>query len=1107
MTLHKLFSRGCEFLFEMLRVQSMEANSKNAIDTIDTINQMLRVNGTTHQFTPCFVNKTLETSTSKLNCEVSDQRESEETNTDPSPECFGFNGLASTPKAPLQKTDVTPGKDSSTGELDSCRKKRLAELTIPQCQCLNGENTCSDAALHRLCYEAGIVIVEFLTVSELKTKAYSILDKLLAENKELVGLNHLLSLSSLSASSKKDSGHDLEHFEPSLKYLCLEAKCIQAEAFGQQKLYKKVHQIWHEIKQLEQSGFFDDVLHSNILVARLALCEATSFLHSLQSNFRELEFDISTSANVSLEMEPESESSKLPESEDTKMEGGSETDVTEIQNKLEDLTLDKRTVTFGDKAEVFIVEDDKEKGSKTKARNSRKKKSNEKENSERAGDQDSIIQGTDLSTPLKSKSSSVKKNTINTPKSQIFFHTPGTAKARLNFQTPLSVNNRQMTLDFLLEDSDDDIPVFPELKPVTPKVDQSALKKSAKSTKSKTESKKSKKKLVDDSSVNVICNLNLALSQSSSPSDTFGEPKVSLCELDSDRTRLDKTKLSKISSTSHASESSNIPSNKTDSNATNTSQTDLVNTDLQDISDKLEIVGVAAKKNDKSKTISVRGKRAKMSKSKAKCEDVATNKISHEIDSCKLEEKKHHSENSTDLVCPEKVNSSKPAVKLKSNYKETCDNPEHNKAEEIKQKNDVYDFDDDASPEFTQSKVRKGRTSVKTKTNSKSKTSSDKITKASRMKESISEKDVVTKYKSSSIDGDNNDKLKLKTIVETEHDNAGKAAAVQKNAKVKDDDELVVKRGRKCSANPKATSASTKTRATRGKKAVEDIEKSRNRVDDSVQELHVSLDGIEIYESDEEEIPIRHESWPTKHEKSPEVSHSRLFNAATTPQASASLYGILDNFTQLVVQTKSPDYSISPELEPIEVMRGDKRTSKSKGKGKKERETSRVSSPDSMTSSELEPIEIMRGDRKTSKSKGKGRNDRETSPVFPPDSMTSSELEPIELMRGDRKTSKSKGKERKGRETSPVFPPDSMTSSELEPIELMRGDRKTTKSKGKGRKKAEPSTHESESTKEQTDTGVEVMRSSRRPSLKDLSDRMACSPDASVMSSSSSGKN
>ena len=1036
----------------MLRVQSMEANSKNAIDTIDTINQMLRVNDTTHQFTQCPVNKTLETSTSKLNCEVSDQRESEETNTDPSPECFGFNGLAITPKAPQQKTDVTPGKDSSTDELDSCRKKRLSELTIPQCQCLNGENACSDAALHRLCYEAGIVIVEFLTVSELKTKAYSILDKLLAENKDLVGLNDLLSLNSVSAPSKKDSGHDLEHFEPSLKYLCLEAKCIQAEAFGQQKLHKKVHQIWHEIKQLEQSGFFDDVLHSNILVARLALCEATSFLHSLQSNFRELEFDTSTSANVSLEMEPESESSKLPESEDTNMEDGSETDVTEIQNKLEDLTLNKRTVTFGDKAEVFIVEDDKVKGSKTKARNSRKKKSNEKENSKSAGDQDLIIQGTDLSTPLKSKPSSVKRNTINTPKSQIFFHTPGTAKARLNFQTPLSVNNRQMTLDFLLEDSDDDIPVFPELKPVTPKVDQSALKKSAKS---KTESKKSKKKLVDDSSVNVICNLNLALSQSSSPSDTFGE-------LDSDRARLDKTKPSKLSSTSHASESSNIPSNKTGSNATNTSQTDLGNTDLQDISDKLEIVGVAAKKNDKSKPISVRGKRAKTSKSKAKPENVATHKIPDEIDACKLEEKKPHSENGTDLVCPEKDNSlkTKPTVKLKANYKETCVT-EHNKSEEIKQKNDVYDFDDDASPEFKQSKARKGKTSVKTKPSSKSNTSSNKIAKTSRMKESLSEKDIVTKYKSSSIDGDNSDKLKSETIVKTEHDNAGKAASVQKNAKVKDDDELVVKRGKKCSANPKAT-GSTKTRSTRGKKAVEEIEKSRNRVDDSVQELHVSLDGIEICASDEDEIPIGHESSPITHGMSPEVSHSRLFNAAITPHAGGSIDGILDNFTQLVVQNKSPDSSISPELEPIEVMRADKTTTKSKGK--KERGTSPVSLPDSMKNSEQEPIELMRGDRKTTKSKGKGKKDRERSPVY-------------------------------------------MTSSELEPIELMRGDRKTTKSKGKGRKKAELSTNESKSTKEQADTGVEVMRSSRRPSLKDLSDRMACSPDAGALSSSSSGKN
>ena len=967
-----LFFRACEFLFEMLRVQSMEANCNSAIDTIDTINKILSSNekmtlssDKLSQFTLCTGNQNLQPTMGKLNSRFSGETESIEKQTNASPECFGFEGLSITPKVTIPKTNVTPGKESGVEELDSCQKLRLANLKVPWCQCLNGESACDDAIFHRLCTEAGIVIVEFLTVSEMKINAYNILDKLLVDNKEFIDFGKMVQQTSAVEPVKKDylscrkSGLGFEHFEPSLKYLCLEASCIQAEAFSQQKQYKKVHQIWHDIKKLQQSGFFDDVLHSNILVARLALCEASSFLHSLQTNFSELELETSMAEKNSLEMESGSGDVKLHNST-VKLNAASKTDVCEIQDKLEDLTLNKRTVTFGDKAEVFIVEESKPKSSQPKARSSRKQKTNDKENYEHSSGV--IAQGAALTTPVKNLSWSALKNVVSTPNSQALSHTPCTSKTKLSFQTPLNVSNRKMALDLLLEDSDDDIPVFPDLKPVTPKTDRVISKKSAKS---KTEPKKSKKKAVSESSKGVICNLTLALQQSSSPSNTD-----------------DKNIPDTSSNIAIIPKLSNLSTSKNDSDEYVNSCPSLGKAKSEENVDKLKIVGLAVQKNDKvkTKTTNVRGCRNKNSKAK-ESEEGYIQKQSAGNDSSRADRTEHSLEAGPKFFEKGILSKSKIAVASKTNSKEFSDNAETDKTDRLEHKSDIFQFDDDSSPDFRLNvKRQKGKTSAKTKSASKPKSALANVSKNSKANENICKENLTTSSEAACLTQDDC-KLMSQTTDESIPSKVSKTVFVQENVTIKVNEEPVIKRGRKTNANAKRSIAPTKTRSTRGKKAAEEIEIPRNVVKELDQEINVSLDNIEINESDDDQM-------------------------------------------QRKCETVVGYYDIS------------------------------------LNNSEISPGEI--------------------------DDTVNSFADMLLLNASS---------------------PDVLPRLELEPIEVMRGDRKTTKGKGRGKQKSESTTSDKiGSPSEQVDSGVEVMRSSRHPSLKELSERMTYSPEASAMTSSNSGE-
>ena len=503
--------RACEFLIEILRVQSLADDGAGAMDTINGINVILD-----SRYSP----QLMEGNTSLTRCyqeELSGSRRDQgsfesvhsmDTDGKDSPGCFGFDHLTITPDSHTGQTNTTPGKD--VNDSNSCKNLNLSEISLPQCHCLVTGSPCSDTEGHRLYSEAVLVISEFLNLSDNKTKAWDILKTLLGDDSILIDFNKIVSNKVYAPQNVKTklygTNNDvLAELAPSLKFFSLEANCIMAEAFSEDKRYEEVQKIWQHVKSLEKTGFFIDVLHSNILIARLALCEATSFLQSFQSTMKDIELDVSAVETKSVECH----SPCNPEltNQDSLTEKTTDTDISVIEDKFEDLTLSKRKVTFGDKDEVYLVQDSKLKSSQQKGRSSRKKIFSDKSDSDLTG-VDANTENMDLMTPKKNKSGNKLNSVFCTPKNQ--------KPLGSGLHTPWSVQNRKMDLDRLLQDSDDDdMPVFPDLKPVTPRSD---MPKSKKAAKSKTEPKKSRQKIACMNK-SIVCDLGKTYREPCTPNE------------------------------------------------------------------------------------------------------------------------------------------------------------------------------------------------------------------------------------------------------------------------------------------------------------------------------------------------------------------------------------------------------------------------------------------------------------------------------------------------------------------------------------------------------------------------------------------------------------
>ena len=882
----------------------MEADTSSIIETIDAINRMLNntIEAADHsaegkQITPLVGNENLDSSTGSLKHGSTSRVDSIEIEANDSPECFGFENLAITPKASLPKSNITPGKDNLAGELDDCQNLKLAQVNIPQCQCVNDEQVCNDINTHRLCTEAGIVIVESLAALDMKSKAYDVLGKLLTDNKDFVDFKRMTKKCSNSVPSKtnlkpnyENNNEGFEHFEPKMKYLSLEANCIQAEVFGQEKQYNKVHQIWRDIKKLEDSGFFVDVLHSNILVARLALCEATSFLQSLQSNYTSIELDSSIVGKnhmASNELELSSHNMELQETVH-EIDDASETDVSVIQDKFEDMTLSTRKVTFKEQDEVLVVGESKNKGVQSKSRGSRKTLLSDKENSSKPSNLEVSSIGTDHMTPIKKLSWSALNNIASTPKSQVLSHTPSTAKREVNLHTPWSVNNRKKDLDRLLEDSDDDMPVFPQLKPVTPKTDQPLCRKS---TKSKTEPKKLKRKTANDSSKTIICDLSKALQQSytlkqsGSPSDN-NEQRCHASE------KVDKsTNISLTYNSSYAASGKTEINKRVDSHSSPDSLTVTGN------ACKLKATELPFQKNDKTKPKSKGIKECSTKTSKVKTKDF-------------------------------------------------IDETERDKIEKSNKQTDIFDFDNEASPAVSKtSKGRKQKASSKEKTVLKSKHTL-KAPRNSRTKKTISEEILENKNESNcqddfldNVDKNISDKVKSSPSVE------------ETDVKAKEEKVIPSKKGRKTVGSTKTTA--TAKRSTRGKKVAEEIEVPRNNDSELEQNMNISVNSEIMCDSNddcEDSVAIN----------SGEVTGNQLNISPQNVDDTADTHS--EEKTALVLSVS--DVVLSPEFLPIEILRGDRKPAKNKGRGRqKSAKTPAVESEGNGSDESETGVEQMRSSR------------------------------------------------------------------------------------------------------------------------------------------------
>lgn len=876
------YFRACEFLFEMLRVQSLEADSTSAVNTIDEINKMLGIEKTECQSadtknvsSDCARNLDLELSNYGKNFGSYSHSESLKTDANKSPECFGFENLVVTPKPNQSRSSITPGKTVATGELTSCQKLKLAHISVPQCQCSNGGGECKDVNTHRLYTEAGLVIAEFLAACEMKTKAKSVLNKLFDDNKLFLDFRKMVKNSkSFSGKLKSKSvclSSDLNsaHLDPGVKHLSLEANCILAEVFGKDKKYDKVQQIWHDVKKLDESGFFVDVLHSNILVARLALCEATSFLESLTSSYTKVQLDISSGRGTNsaslkeLDLSPQNPEIQVVIND---LEKTNETDTSVIEEKFEDLILSKKKVTFGERNEVFIVQEPNIKKSQQKGKGSRKKISSDKENTGESLNGDIKL---DFMTPKKIVAGSLLNNIISTPKNQISYDTPSSSKRGLNINTPWSVNNRKADLDRLLEDSDDDMPRFPDLKPVTPKADLPAGRKAAKS---KTEPKKTRKKTTAHSK-GIVCDLTKAYQQPTSQNENEDKSrsadstgminKVSDCFKDSSRVLNERE-----------------PHKHSDNQ---TSQNDMT---LDSSNCKLEVVGITVQKKDK-------GRKTRTSKVKEKenltLEDSIKNIDANKLDFNRFFFKRGHTSDT------------------KSDY--FSDRTEKENSEKLNLKDDVFDFDTEASPVVHKTKRgQKSKTSskVKVKTNQRSKIPVEKIIPKSRA--ITTEVKHVDTTKSGCLEEDSADMVSEDSSVA---DNMNVEVLEQE---VSVEEKLVsTKKGRKTAAGANTTvKAKRPTRVSR--KAAEEMEVPRNCDTEFDQELNASLDSIEItFDSDSENID----------DISVAVHDVTIMVQEIISGASNDLDSIVNTCT------------LTPELEPIEILRSDRKPMKGKGSGRR----------------------------------------------------------------------------------------------------------------------------------------------------------------------------
>ena len=483
-------------MFEALRTESMQVNGLRSIAAVDAIKSILEAshteeNGEIHK-QPM---KTVKCSEIKADI-------------DQSKICTNDDVINA------NKTDTTSNglinpENEGPQKLNASQREQMSKLVVPGCTCVLEKNSdhC-DVHLHRLYFTAGIVLSDFLSQYEMEADAGRILYDLQMKYPEFLKLRTLNNTTDLNKQViiSPDNSSLSDFMDPHVKFLSLEAMCLQAESLLYHQKFSGVQQVWASLKALEKKGFWNNVIHSDILMTRIALCQARSFMFSVQP--------ISVKVNDKKTLEGTKELCSLTDLPDT---------------------LSCKKVTF-----VDTMPD--------KAKNLDKcSKDFEQENvyphdNPLMPQEDSLgIPKSGILTPLKSKSFLENQETSQKLMETLILSAKK-QKLKQVLGTPLT--GHQAKLDFLMESDHEEDVMFPAQKPVTPKSVKSKNIRKMRSRKGSHIKTTSSDSDHDSNIVPVtpICKLTLDSSDAMEPTRTctVGEE----CNKSSDKSKLNR-KLNK----------------------------------------------------------------------------------------------------------------------------------------------------------------------------------------------------------------------------------------------------------------------------------------------------------------------------------------------------------------------------------------------------------------------------------------------------------------------------------------------------------------------------------------------------------------------------------
>ncbi|KAK3602692.1 hypothetical protein CHS0354_017898 [Potamilus streckersoni] len=453
-----------EFLLELMRVQNLSGNRSGAAKTITDLQRLLSTCDTKSPLGSSFYTKnpspkeSCQNSNSQSNASNGKKSLTKKKNQILSPHilnielCFGFKDIGSTPKA--------ISKLSETENDESMEQNEFVEVhfELPQCPCnTNTPSRCDDGIRHRLCIQAGLNWVEYLTSAGHLEKAADCLKDLNSFIQKDFNFSADFGVDSLCeqvasldiGKRKKKKATEQSRFlpafkecDPHVKSLILHKYCLEASVHLRQKNFQLVSSICEKVKKMEDMEYFENVVHGNEHLGKIALLQVYSQIQATVKSTKEMSKDLCvTEADVN--------DIELEENQFVK---SSKSSTFQNQSRISDEALESTNCaeyqcdgfSHGDSPEQISIQTSKKKSFKMEM---------EKEINGKAKDQGIELDVTkgNLKIPVKVIQFS-QTSCDQTPKTGLAYNKK--SKERV-IKTPLTVKSRKAGLDFLMEVSDE----------------------------------------------------------------------------------------------------------------------------------------------------------------------------------------------------------------------------------------------------------------------------------------------------------------------------------------------------------------------------------------------------------------------------------------------------------------------------------------------------------------------------------------------------------------------------------------------------------------------------------------------------------------------------